>query len=78
MNALEAHQRIDDCKALSKELNRLSQYVGSNDEILNAASKACAVYSITARLQYAARMLTEYADLATRELRNHEVFYFDR
>lgn len=73
MTAADAVQKRTDIVKLRTELRKLSELMEAYPDFKKTATKECGVYDITARLDYAQRVLAEYDGILERSLQSTEL-----
>lgn len=73
MTAHDAVVAREDIKRLREELNKTVQYLNAESNLRKALSTAAGVLDITARLEFASRMLDDYDTVLSKALYNTQI-----
>lgn len=73
MTAHDAVVAREDIKRLREELNKIVQYLNAESDMRKALSAAAGVLDVTARLEFASRMLDDYDTVLSKALYNTQI-----
>lgn len=73
MTAHDAVVAREDIKRLREELNKIVQYLNAESDMRKALSAAADVLDVTARLEFASRMLDDYDTVLSKALYNTQI-----
>lgn len=73
MTAHDAVVAREDIKRLRGELNKIVQYLNAESDMRKALSAAAGVLDVTARLEFASRMLDDYDTVLSKALYNTQI-----
>lgn len=73
MTAHDAVVAREDIKRLREELNKIVQHLNAESDMRKALSAAADVLDVTARLEFASRMLDDYDTVLSKALYNTQI-----
>lgn len=73
MTAHDAVVAREDIKRLREELNKIVQHLNAESDMRKALSAAAGVLDVTARLEFASRMLDDYDTVLSKALYNTQI-----